>query len=228
METKSVATRVPLFRKAELFSVGLQLVILFTFLFLLVADVYSQKIWETRKGCVRAQGNIAGGYLFAQKQPSAYVNGDIDFFFDDRVAFTGAAWYSFALNRKSETGIKANHAVFGGINYHFLKPNRWDPFIGLTPGMGIVQVAYKDGDELKRTPYSPVPLLAATIGCNYYIGSIFHFFVKVQGVTGQVFSTLPALVRLDELKVMGGLGWNIRLRKAKAKDRWIKPESKII
>lgn len=177
-----------------------------------------QKIWEQRKGCVRAQGNLAPGYLFSQKTASGYVNGDMDLFFDNRVSFTGSAWGSFALNRNNQTGVKANHAVFGGLNYHFLKPARFDPYIGFTPGLGIVQVAYKEGELIKRTPFAAVPLVSASIGFNYYVGWIFHVFVKVQGVTGQVFSTLPAPVRLDELKIMAGLGWNLRLWKPKKGD----------
>jgi hypothetical protein len=178
----------------------------------------AQKIWEERKGCIRAQGNLAPGYLFSQKTASAYVNGDMDLFLDNKVSFTGSAWYSFALNRKNATGLKANHAVFGGFSYHFLKPSRWDPFIGLTPGMGIVQVDYKEGEEIKHSPYQVAPLVSATLGCNYYIGWIFHVFVKVQAVTGQTFGALPTPTRLDELKFMAGLGWNLRLWKPKHKD----------
>lgn len=220
METGKKKRENVFLNEEEIFTLSLEGIILFTFLFLLVMDAHSQKIWETRKGCIRAQGNIAGGYLFAQKAPSAYLNGDMDLFLEDRVAFTGSAWYSFALNRKNETGLKANHAVFAGFNYHFLKPSRWDPYIGLSPGLGVVQVAYKDADELKRTPYTPVPLVSAAIGCNYYIGSVFHFFVKMQGVAGQVFSTLPSPKRLDEVKFMAGLGWNLRLWKPKTKNKW--------
>ena len=189
-------------------------------LLLAVETAGSQKIWEVRKGCFRSQGNIAGGYLFSQKQPSAYVNGDIDLFLEDRVALTGAAWYSFALNRKNETGLRANHAVFSGINYHFLKPCRWDPYIGLTPGFGLVRAAYKNNDNVHITPYTPVPLISASVGCNYYVGFIFHFFVKVQAVSGQVFSKLPTPQRLDEIKFMAGLGWNLRLWKPKVADKW--------
>ncbi|MES2619574.1 MAG: hypothetical protein V4615_01895 [Bacteroidota bacterium] len=219
MEPREKKQKNVLLNEEEIFTLSLEGIILFTFLFLLVLDASSQKIWETRKGCIRSQGNIAGGYLFAQKTPSAYLNGDMDLFLQDRVAFTGSAFYSFALNRSNQTGIKANHAVFGGFNYHFLKPSRWDPYIGLSPGLGVVQIAYKDGDEIRGTPNTPVPLVSAAIGCNYYIGSIFHFFVKFQGVAGQVFSTLPAPSRLDELKFMVGLGWNLRLWKPKTKDK---------
>ncbi len=189
--------------------------------FLAFTKLPAQKIWEERKGCLRVQGNLAPGYLFKQKIASAYFDGDMDLFLDNRVSFTGSASLSFALNRNNETGIKVNHAVFGGFNYHFLKPSHWDPFIGITPGMGVVQVAYKDGDVIKRTPYTPVPLISASVGCNYYIGWIFNVFVKVQAVTGQVTSTAPSTTRLDELKFMAGLGWNLRLWKPKHKDNYM-------
>lgn len=215
-QEKSIALRI---RCVDGFRMKFMLMLV-VILVMLVEDVISQRIWEERKGCIRAQGNLGGGYLFGSKAPSAYLNGDIDLFVEDRVAVTGAAFYSFALNRKNEVGLKANHAVFFGINYHFLKPQRFDPFVGLTPGMGIVQAAYKDGDALKRTPYSPVPLVAAQVGFNYYVGSIFNFFAKVQGVTGHFSGPKPGVVRLDELKFMAGLGWNMRAWKPKVKDVW--------
>lgn len=181
----------------------------------------AQKIWEQRKGCVRAQGNLAPGYLFSQKIASAYLQGDMDLFFDNRVSFTGSAFYSFALNRKNQTGVKANHAVFAGLNYHFLKPGRFDPYIGFTPGVGIVQAAYKHGEDIRRSKYSAIPLVSATAGFNYYVGWVFHVFVRVQGVTGQMFGDMPAPVRVDELKCMAGLGWNLRLWKPKKPDNYM-------
>lgn len=185
---------------------------------MIATNVQAQKIWEQRKGCIRAQGNLAPGYLFSQKSASAYVAGDVDLFFDNKVSFTGSAFYSFALNRRTETGLKANHAIFAGLHYHFLKPGRFDPYIGLTPGVGIVQAAYKENDLLKRSRFAAAPLISADIGFNYYIGSIFHIFVKVQGVTGQMLGTTPTPQRLDELKCMAGLGWNIRAWKPSKKD----------
>lgn len=185
---------------------------------LFVSKAQSQKMWEERKGCIRAQGNLAPGYLFAQKTASAYVAGDMDLFFDNKVSFTGSAFYSFALNRKNATGLKANHAIFAGLHYHFLKPGHFDPYIGITPGLGIVQATYNDNEVIKRSRYAAAPLISADIGFNYYIGWIFHVFVKVQGVTGQMFSNIPAPQRLDEIKCMAGLGWNIRAWKPKKKD----------
>lgn len=181
----------------------------------------AQKIWEERRGCIRSQGNLAPGYMFQQKNVSAYLDGDMEIFPINQLGVIGSAWCSFATTKKDHPGIKANHAVFFGANYHFLKPRRWDPFIGLTPGVGLVQAAYKSGDELKRTPYSLAPLFSAQIGCNFYVGSIFHFFVKMQAVAGQMFSTLPVPQRLDELKFMAGLGWNLRMWKPEHKDNYM-------
>lgn len=187
---------------------------------LLCLQSQAQKIWEERKGCIMAQGNLAPGYLFAQKSVAAYVDGDLELFLDDRASFIGSAWVSFATSEKNKPGLRANHAIFWGANYHFLKPCRWDPYVGFTPGMGLVRASYKDGEQLKYTPFSVVPLVGLSFGCNYYVGSIFHFFVKVQGVSGQMFTTLPVPKRLDELKFMAGLGWNLRMWKPKKHDVW--------
>jgi hypothetical protein len=204
----------------------IRIIILFLTLMVSISQrVSAQRIWEVRKGCVRTQGNLGGGYLFSQKAVSAYFNGEMEVFFDDRFAYTGAMCASFLTNRKNDVGLKANHAIFAGANYHFLKPKRWDPYIGLTPGVGLVRAAYRNGDELKKTPFTLAPLISAQIGCNFYVCSFLHFFVKVQGVAGQMFSTLPTPQRLDEMKFMGGLGWNLRLWKPKVRDTWGKQKS---
>ena len=187
---------------------------------LISCQASAQKIWDERRGCVSSQGNLAPGYIFGQKAVMAYVNGDVELFLDDRFAFTGGAWASFTTSDKSQTGIKVNDAVFWGLNYHFLKPGRFDPFVGFTPGVGLVRAAYRSGETIKMTPYSIAPLAGLTVGCNYYVGSIFHFFVKVEGVTGEMFSTLPAPKRLDEIKFMAGLGYNLRMWKPKKHDTW--------
>lgn len=189
---------------------------------ILSSSLHAQKIWEERKGCVSAQGNLAPGYLFAQRAVTAYVDGDMELFLDDRFSFTGAIWCSFATSDKSHEGLRANHAIFWGVNYHFLKPSRFDPYIGFTPGVGLVRAAYKSGEDIRLSPFSLAPLACVSVGCNYYVGSIFHFFVRVEGVAGQMFSTLPEPKRLDEIKFMAGLGYNIRMWKPRRHDRWAK------
>ena len=187
---------------------------------LIFSQLSAQRMWQERKGCLNVQGNVAPGYLFAQKSVTAYFNGDLEVFLDDRASFIGSTWISFATTYKDQAGLKANHAIFFGGNYHFLKPSHWDPYVGLTPGVGLVRAGYKIGEEVKLTPFSLAPLIGISVGCNYHIGSIFHFFVRVQGVAGEMFSTLPVPKRLDELKFMAGLGWNLRMWKPRKHAMW--------
>lgn len=198
---------------------GKKIIVLHILLLTIVVSTQAQKlpIWVERKGCVRAQGNLAGGYLFQQKQGAAYLTGDIDLFVDNRASVTGAIWGSFATTGKHQVGIRANHAVLFGMSYHFLKKGRFDPYIGFTPGIGMVQANYQNGDVITTSKFGFTPLLSASLGCNYYIGWIFNFFVKVQGVSGQLLTDVPKPVRVDELKVTAGLGWNLRLWKPKQK-----------
>ena len=175
-------------------------------------------IWEDRKGCVRAQGNLAAGYLFQQRQVAAYLTGDIDLFVDRRVSVNGQVWGSVATTAKDKPGIRANHSVMWGMNYHLTKKGRFDPYAGLTVGAGLVRTNYSNGETIERSPFSLVPLLSAQVGMNYYVGSIFHFFAKVQGVSGVFFTGVPKASRLEELKFTAGLGWNLRLWKPKKPD----------
>lgn len=184
-------------------------------------QLHAQKIWDERRGTIRAQGNLAPGYLFAQKQVTAYYNGDVSLFLDDRFAYTGALWLSFSTTHKNDPGIKVNHAIFSGGEYHFLKPSHWDPYVCLEPGVALVRAAYRnDEGTVIKAPYTVAPLISAGVGCNYYVGWLFHFFVRVQGVAGQVFSNMPTSQRLDEMKFMFGLGYNFRMWKPKKHDKW--------
>jgi hypothetical protein len=197
------------------------LIICITFILFFTHNCHAQYIWDERKGCIAAQGNLAPGYLIETKQVSAYVDGDMQLFLSDRFAYEGAIWYSFATTHPGQAGIKANDALFAGGEYHFLKPGRCDPFGSLTPGVGLVQVAYNNGEGgIATTPYCAVPLVSASIGCNYYVGWIFHFFVKVQGVAGQTFSNMPVPQRIDEVKFTFGFGLNSRVWKPRKRDKW--------
>lgn len=186
--------------------------ILTAFFLLAVLSVSAQPIVENRKGNLRTQGNLAGGYLFAQKAAGAYLVGDFDLFIDERVSITGAGWYGFKMSDNSN-GLNRNHAIFSGFNYHFLKKGKWDPFIGLSPGLGIAELQYSDSEGIPQSTVGIAPLISGEIGCNYYVGSIFNLFVKARAVSGQVRGEAPTPARLDEIKISAGLGWNFRLWK---------------
>jgi len=179
---------------------------------LLSLSALAQSITENRAGHIRSQGNLAGGYLFGQNDFTAYIAGDFDLFFSDDVSYTGEGWYNFKTHDKP-TGLLENHALFGGFNYHPVKKGRWDPFIGLSPGMAIVKAGYNDTEGVIQETLGVAPLISGTVGCNYYIGSIFHLFVKARGVGGRFRGDSPEFTPLNEMKITAGLGWNVRLWK---------------
>lgn len=169
-------------------------------------------ITEARTGFIRAQGNLAGGYLFSQKNYTAYITGDADVYVSENVSVAGELWYSFATN---EDALRQNHSLFGGINYHPVKHSRVDPFIGFSPGMGLSKIAYDMNNSRHSTPLTPTPLIGVVTGCNWYVGSIFHMFIKARWVHGQVMGDAPFRTSLHEIKITAGLGWNLRMWKPK-------------
>lgn len=187
----------------------------------LTAFSSAQSITEDRTGYARAQGNIAVGYLFAEKQPAAYITGDCDVFIKNQISISGALWVFVPVSR-NPLGIKANHSLMWGFNYHFMKSGRADPYIGLTPGVSLVRVAYSGSEgTVEKTQYDMAPLISMGGGCNYYVGSVFHFFIKAQGVIGEYFGNAPQPTPLYELKITAGFGLNARLWKSGAGKRFL-------
>jgi len=179
----------------------------------------AQAITENRTGYFRAEGNIAAGYLFVEKQPGAYIQGDMDFFIKNQLSVTGAIWYYVPISR-TPLGVKANHSLLWGFNYHFTKSGHADPFIGLTPGFSIVQVAYADAENnVRTTPYAPAPVFSVAVGCNYYVGTIFNFYIKAQGMAGEFFGNAPQPSPLYEVRLTAGLGFNAHFWKPGAAKR---------
>jgi len=173
--------------------------------------IHAQVMPGERNGLIRAQANLAGGYRFPQKSFAAYVAADMDIFLSERVSVGGEIWYSLPLD---DGPLRQNHAFFAGFNYHPLKQGRWDPFVGFSPGVALCKIAYEDASGRHSTPLSPAPLFSVAGGCNWYLGSVFHLFVRLRWAQGQVMGDAPSRTPLQELKISGGLGWNIYSKKA--------------
>lgn len=173
----------------------------------------AQEIWESRKGYVRSQANLAPGLMKNQSRVNAYIAGDMDIYFDDQFSFSGSAWYSFSTIRSGQTGVTMNHAIFWGGAYHWAQPGRLDPYVMIQPGFGVARSAYLNHGELSQSAVSVVPLISASAGFNYYVGSMFHFLFRVQAVSGHVTSNMPTPISLNEVRCSVGLGYNFRLFK---------------
>jgi len=171
---------------------------------------YALDIWESRRGFVRTQANLAPGLMQNQSRVNAYIAGDMDIFLDDQFSFAGSAWYSFSTIRNGQTGVTMNHSIFWGGSYHWLDAGRFDPYLTLQPGFGVARANYLNRGELATSAVEVVPLVSVSIGCNYYVGSMFHFLFRLQAVSGHLSSDMPQPMSLNELRCSVGLGYNLR------------------
>lgn len=170
-----------------------------------------------KKHLLRTQGNISIGYMLKQKMAPAYVGGDFDFFLSEKVSWYGEGSF-FVTNTTEEKSyhIKHNHAILTGFNIHFTDKKRFDPYIGINPGIMISQFGPVSNANI--TVYHPPftgntkvgisPVFSAAVGVNYYIGSIFNFFVRARYIQGQFFGTSAERIPLSEFRFSAGLGWN--------------------
>jgi hypothetical protein len=181
------------------------------------ANILAQKDSIPKTGMLRAQANISGGYLFAAKKYAPYISANADYYINENFSITGEAWFSFDIIGMDQLGLRKNFSTFLGLNYHPVKYSRWDPYIGFGAGAGLITVNHFQDTLIRESPIQFTPLVGVTAGVNYYVGSIFHFFLQCKFVAGGANSSLYGRTYLEELKISGGLGWNFTPRKKNKK-----------
>ncbi len=185
--------------------------------FFTMAAVAQTESEFVKKHLLRTQGNISIGYMLKQKMAPAYIGGDFDFFLSEKVSWYGEGSF-FVTNTTEETSykIKHNHAILTGFNIHFTDKKRFDPYIGINPGImisqfgpvGDVNIALYNPPFTQNTRVGVSPVFSAAVGVNYYIGSIFNFFVRARYIQGQFFANSMERIPLSEFRFSAGLGWN--------------------
>ena len=186
-------------------------------LFLLSANITAQKDSVIKTGMLRAQANISGGYLFQSQKYAPYISANLDYYINENFSITGESWISFDIIGMDQIGLRKNYATFAGLNYHPVRKSRWDPYIGFSAGASIHTINYFQDTLIRESPIQFSPLIGVSVGLNYYVGSIFHFFAQCKFVAGGSNSSVYGRTYLEELKISGGLGWNFTPRKKKKK-----------
>jgi len=177
----------------------------------------AQKDSIFKTGLIRAQANISGGYLFHSKKYAPYISANMDYYMHENFSINGEAWFSFDIINKETTGLRKNFSTFLGMNYHPVKFSRWDPYIGVGAGMAFYTLNYYKDTLIRESPPQFAPVVGITAGLNYYIGTIFHFFVQCKFVAGSVGNSEYGRAYMEELKISGGLGWNLKPKKRNPK-----------
>jgi hypothetical protein len=103
--------------------------------------------------------------------------------------------------------FKHNHSVFFGANYHFIKSNH-DFYLGIQPGVAYTQVKMLRGMDEQYA--STNPLFSSVVGYNFYVNSIFHFFVQTRLILGEHLTN--DVKSLNEMRFSAGLGFNLNAK----------------
>ncbi|HTA61164.1 MAG TPA: hypothetical protein VK835_01855 [Bacteroidia bacterium] len=196
-------------------------VFLFLSLVVFAFDIYGQNE-ETYQyaGMLKATATIAPGLMLDANQTNIYVNGDLEYFADDKISIRGDAFWMVGSQQKNAL-LKQNSSMFFGALYHFHK-NRFDYFIGLQPGISITKPSATNeiSFQLPVTAITPreydyklLPNFSPVTGVAFYVSDYFNFFLNVRYVYARYFGYQNSSLNLDEFRISAGLGFQIHTKK---------------
>jgi hypothetical protein len=196
---------------------------LFLFLLFFVADINAQKDSAYQyPGILKATATITPGFLLNKNQTNIYINGELEYFADDKISIRGDGFWMVGTQQKNAL-LQQNSSVFFGALYHFHK-NRFDYFIGLQPGLSITKPT-EATQSLNQPPvlvnaktdydYKLLPNFSPITGITFYVSDYFNFFLNVRYVYARYFGYQSSSLNIDEFRVSAGLGFQIHTKKKK-------------
>lgn len=158
------------------------------------------------------------GYMPKIKFATVYLQGNIEYYLDKKISLRGDNFINVASRDLGNSGMKLkNHQLSSGIVYHFTTNSRFDPFIGVQPGIAFTKY-YRSFSELEDPGphnhnyvdrYSFNPIITPLLGFNLYGDRYFHLFVVGRYVYGQYTNLTARPASLSEFRISFGLGFNL-------------------
>jgi hypothetical protein len=173
------------------------------------------------KGILSATGTFSTGYNTSFKSINYFLQGDLEYQFDERISVRSDVFYFLGSNTASDPiePFLSQHGLFTGAQYHFLK-GRLDYYAGIQPGLVFGQRQYLQMETfapLEQPQKSVAAVFSINTGINYYASKFFLLFFQVRYNTGW-FSDNYSVASLNEIRGSFGLGFYIKLKKNSAKD----------
>jgi hypothetical protein len=180
------------------------------------------------KHLLRADASIVKGYMLKEDFQSVLLNGNLEYYTDNKISIRGDANYmlgSIGLSSDS-IGLNNNISVLLGASYHFHTKGHFDPYFIFQPGIAYTS-SYKDfnggfvneAEHKKQYSGSLSPLATAGLGFNYYFQRFAHLFLETRYIYGQHLSNAPDPISLQEVCITFGLGFNLFIIKEKKEFR---------
>lgn len=191
------------------------LVVLITITSTLFSQTKEQYIF---KHLIRADASIVSGYMYKDGIRNVHVNGNAEYYIDNKISVRGDATYLLGSSglSKDSVGFRDNHSIGLGLVYHFKTKSHFDPYFIFQPSVAYTS-SYKqnyidDATNLReRKNFDGVlsPLATGGLGFNYYFQRFAHLFMETRYVYGNHLSNAPNPLSLEELRITFGLGFNV-------------------
>lgn len=180
------------------------------------------------KHLVRADGSIVAGYMFKDNLSNVHLNGNLEYYFDNKVSLRGDANYMMGSSglTKDSMGLHDNHSIMLGPVFHFHTNGHFDPYFIVQPGLAYTSSFHQsqrygtvNEEGAIKTKYEGVlsPLGSAGFGFNYYFQHFAHLFMETRYVYGRHLSQAPSPISLQELRITFGLGFDLFIIREKKK-----------
>jgi hypothetical protein len=188
-----------------------------------------EKVQFIHKHLVRTDASIVAGYMFKDNLSNVHINGNLEYYLDNKVSIRGSASYMLGSSglTKDSMGLHDFHSIYLGAVFHIPTKGYFDPYFILQPGIAYTS-SYRmynpnpipwSETPLEKTTYPGVlsPIATAGFGFNYYFQHFAHLFMETRYVYGNHLSEAPHPISLQELRVTFGLGFDLFIIKEKKK-----------
>ncbi len=197
-----------------------------TYVFLFITSTLFSQTKEQYifKHLIRADASIVSGYMYKDGIRNVYVNGNAEYYIDNKISVRGDANFLLGSSELSKNyiGFKDNHSIGLGLVYHLKTKNHFDPYFIFQPSIAYSS-SYLDVNKAPHVMnadgtyptnniyYSPVlsPLATCGLGFNYYFQRFAHLFMETRYIYGQHLSNAPSPLSLEEIRITFGLGFNV-------------------
>ncbi len=171
---------------------------------------------ETRKHLVSATATISPGFQKDNDDINIYLHGLASFYPEPKVSIDGEVYW-FLGGQEQQTKFAENSSLVFGINYHFTKDGKVDPFVGLMPGVSLVSVNNYRIQHPVASNLSLVPIVSLNAGFKFHMAKWCNAFVITKYIKGTLVDDHYKAEVLDEIRISFGLCFNLY-----GKDMWIK------
>ncbi len=160
---------------------------------------------------LRGSGAISPGFMTRHPITNIYLVGKAELFTDARMSFRGELlWY---VDAQQETPLlDQNHQIAAGPFYHWVS-GRLDLALGFEPGLSFTRPRQGSIAPEQVAPVRVLPSIALCSGLTFSVWEYFQFFVDARYVHGRYTGAYSEAIALDEVILVAGLGWQLRLRK---------------